>query len=150
MESSHGWNVIVGMKILEALQKTKWDFAWDNDRGGFYVTKNGEEVPDSFHKAVSYFDRSGAQTNARKQANALRSAEITAEFKEREHHLEFDRPLTNLEQEWVELDKKLVRAVKKQDTMTDDELARYSKLGDIVRKSLINHEHPAMAHRPKL
>lgn len=39
----------------------KWDFAWSSTRAGFYITYDGDEVPDTFIKAVSTFDRYGAQ-----------------------------------------------------------------------------------------
>lgn len=137
------------MKIFEVVRST-WDFAWDNARTGFYVTKNGQEVPNTFNKAASTFDRSNAQELTKKQMVQLRSAEYSAAAAEKEHDAQINKPLSEIEKRWIELDKKLLRCIQTKTEMPQEDLDKYSRYGQIVRKSLLNHTHPAMSYREKI
>jgi hypothetical protein len=137
------------MKIKELLESKsairdgneEWDFLWDEDRLGFYVTHNGKEL--EFFKANGYFDRSGAQDSAQKLMFKLRGAAAMAR-KAREHHeYQYNKPLSDLEKEWVALDNRFMQL------NVDTELKRWEQLADsgIIRKSLIDGSHPACTRK---
>ena len=57
-----------------------------------------------------------------------------------------NKPLSELEKQWLELDKKLQHYFKNKgnaEPFTDEELKKYKSYGEIVRKSLRDRTHPA-------
>ena len=127
------------MRINEVISRATdptYDFAWNNDRGGFAVTIDGEEQ--AFYKAKDpKWDRSGAQELARKHAIRLRSDAIVKKQRSEKHEYEYNRPLSVLEQEWANMTNRFT-------TLTDKELHRWKQLDSIIRDSLRDGTHPAI------
>jgi len=128
------------MKINEITIKKdgqkKYDFHWDESRGGFAVTIDDEEQ--AFFKAKDpKWDRSGAQELAKKAMNRLRGDAIVKQQKEEEHKYQYDKPLSSLELEWAGMMKRFM-------TLNDKELVRWKNLNSVVRKSLHDGSHPFM------
>ena len=113
----------------------KYDFHWDNDRVGFATTVDGEEI--GFFPAKSKFDRSAAQDAAKKLMLTTRGNARLAAQQEREREYQYNKPLSNLELEWVSLMKRFM-------SLNDKELARWQNLNQVVRRSLHDGSHPAM------
>ena len=114
------------------------DFHWDDDRFGYYVTVNGQEIPDSFFKAKSQFDRIEAQEAAKKVMVQLRSDAAVKKRDEDYRRYQYDKPLTDLEKEWLELSKKFNSS-----ELDNKGLDRWSRLGqEVIRKSLHDGTHP--------
>lgn len=113
----------------------KYDFYWDNDRVGFATTVDGEEI--GFSPAKSKFDRSAAQDSAKKLMLKTRGNARLAAQQEREREYQYNKPLSNLELEWVSLMKRFM-------SLNDKELARWQNLNQVVRRSLHDGSHPAM------
>jgi len=130
------------MKIFEIENRQVYDFHWDGDREGYVATLNGEEL--GFHKAVSTWDRSDAQKAAKNQLVKHRMDKHSKQAQD----WQMNAPLTNLEKEWIALDKKLIATVRnKTEDFSDKELARYNGLAEVVRKSIINGTHPEASYR---
>lgn len=126
------------MKINEVIAQNgipKTDYAWDEARCGFATLVDGEEV--EFFKAKSKFDRSAANDAAKKLAQKYKVDAINADNKKREHEYQYVKPLSALEQEWAEMTNRFM-------SLNDKELARWQRLGEVVRKSLIDGTHPAV------
>ena len=113
------------------------DYQWDEDRFGYFVTTNGKEVPNGFFKAKSMFDRSDAQNQAQQMTFNLRSEATMAKQAKDKHFFQYEKPLSDLEKEWVELNNRFMK-------LNKQELDRWTSLGKaVVRRSLINGSHPA-------
>jgi hypothetical protein len=138
--------IVAGKRAVnESVAQNKYDYEWDQNHSGYHVTKNGQRVKDAFYKAKSQFDRGEADTSAKKHAQKLKTDEISAERNAREHDVQINKPLSEIEKRWVNLQKKLVMGAKKQGPgLNDDELKKYSSYGSIVRKSLRDGSHPAL------
>ena len=134
----------------EFITEAKYDYEWDNDHLGYHVTKDGQRVRDAFYKAKSTFDRGAADAAAKKHAIKLRGADKDADQKQREHDYQHNKPLSQLETEWVGLHKKLVSSLKNKTSLSDQELKRYSDLGKIVRNSLSDGTHKVMKEEVEL
>lgn len=113
----------------------KYDFHWDDDRVGFATTVDGEEI--GFFLAKSKFDRAAAQEAARKLMVKTRGEARLADQQRIEYEFQYNRPLSELELEWVGMMKRFM-------TLNDKELARWESLNQIVRKSLHDGSHPIM------
>jgi len=135
------------MKLNEIRARSKWDFKWDDDRVGFYVTKDGVEIPDAFYKANSIFDRSSAQSSAKQHMIKLRTQEWNTQKDVDYKTNQYEKPLTDIEKSFIELDKQLIDAVKNKTKMNPNDLERYTLYGQYVRKSILDHTHPAMSYR---
>jgi len=128
------------MKINEVVIKRNTDndyaFTWDNDRGGFAVTVDGEEQ--AFYKAKDpKWDRSGAQELARKHMIKLRAEATMKRQQAEKHEYEYNRPLSALELQWVEMTNRFM-------SLDDKELHRWKQLDQIIRDSLRDGTHPAV------
>jgi ribosomal protein L20 len=136
--------------MTEASKWGRHDYEWDQEKMGYHVTTDGKRT-EHFYPAKSQFNRSEADSAAKKHAQSLHVAEVNADRNAREHSYQMDKPLSEVEKRWVDLDRKLVAHVnsKGANAMTDDELNKYTSYGQAVRKSLLNHTHPAMAHRKR-
>jgi hypothetical protein len=123
--------------IKRKLGDVVYDFHWDEKRFGYYVTVGGKEV--EFFKAKGPFDRSGAQEQAERLIVKLYSEDHTAKRKADEYKYQYEKPLSNLEKEWVELQKRFMK-------LNDKELKRWEQLhqSGIIRKSLLDDSHPAL------
>jgi len=128
------------MKLREIAVKRNldgvvYDFHWDEKRGGFYVTIGGKEV--EFFKANGKFDRSGAQDKAEKLIIKLYNDAYTAKRKAENHKYEYERPLKDLEKEWIELQKRFM-------SLNDKELKRWETLwkSGVIRQSILDGTHP--------
>ena len=126
----------------------KYDIRWDEDRCGFVSTKNGDEI--AFFPAKSRWDRSEAQKQAALHGRQLQANEDRVIDMQREREIQYDKPLSVTELEWIELDKRIVRFLKDKDQsakLTNDEFKLYEKLGQFVRRSIIDGTHPQASHR---
>ena len=126
------------MKINEIITQNgipKTDYAWDEARCGFATIVDGEEV--GFFKAKSKFDRSAANDAAKKLALKYKVDAINADNAKREYEYQYVKPLSALEQEWAEMTIRFM-------TLNEKELARWQRLAEVVRKSLLNGTHPAV------
>ena len=112
-----------------------YDWEWDEKKMGFHTTVNG--VSKKFFKAKGFFDRSEAQEAAKTHMMHLYGDSMAAKRAADEHHFQFEKPLSQLEKEWVELEKRFMK-------LNDKELDRWKSLAHsgIIRKSLINGKHP--------
>lgn len=113
----------------------KYDFHWDNDRVGFATTVDGEEI--GFFPAKSKFDRSAAQDAAKKLMYKTRGDARLADQQRREHEYQYNKPLSELEIEWVGMMKRFM-------SLNEKELARWQSLNQVVRRSLHDGTHPAL------
>ena len=134
------------MKINEVVVRNSkdnvYDFHWDNDRGGFAVTVDDEEV--AFHKAKDpKWDRGGAQELAKKNMLKLRSDAIMKRQAEEEYKYQYEKPLTDLEQKWVEMTNRFM-------SLNDDELHRWKLYAPAIRKSLLNGTHQSLTKQEPL
>ena len=125
------------MRFNELKESADYDFHWDEGRFGYYVVANGEER--GFFKAKSMFDRSEAQDAAKKLMFKIRSDDVVARQKADQYQYQYVKPLSDIEKEWVELEKRYM-------SLNDEELARWLRLGKsgVVRKSMIDKTHPAL------
>ena len=130
------------MRANEFITEATYDYRWDEDKCGFFTTIDG--VDQEFFPAKSKWDRSEANNKAKKASALARSNEVMAKRKEEDDAYQFDRPLTSLEIQWVELHKKLIAAANKRGEMTDQELSRYKQLQQVVRQSILYGTHPIM------
>jgi hypothetical protein len=123
-----------------------YDFHWDQKRMGFYVSINGKPVKDLFYKAKGTFDRSGAQEQAQKMMIKLVSDAVQATDDARHHHNQYVKPLSDLEKEFVDLEKKFYKR-----ELDEKGIQRWLDLGKsgIIRKSLIDQTHPAVKKEQK-
>lgn len=127
----------------------KHTFLWDEEAIGYRVYTAGVEI--AFHQGKSLFDRNDAFVAAKKQVALLRAEDRKAEDAIRQAEYQW-RPLRELEQEWVMLQKKLDRTIQQKlpedhpDYFTAKDLARYQRISDprIIRSSLIEGSHPAL------
>jgi hypothetical protein len=120
----------------------------DDDRGGHYtVHHDGKEI--SKHPFTDFTkNASPAYEAAKKHAITSHAADVNADNKQREHDYQHKKPLSDLEKEWLELDKKMVHhAQTKTGSFSDKESARWQSLGKIARKSLIDGTHVEASHR---
>lgn len=124
--------------MVRKLDNVVYDFHWDEKRQGFYTTVGDKEI--EFFKANSKFDRSGAQEQAQRLMIKLYSDAVTKKRKEDDHKYQYEKPLSKLEQEFVELDKKMIKM-----KMTDQELKRWEQLAHsgIIRRSVTDRSHQA-------
>jgi hypothetical protein len=123
-----------------------YDFQWDSKREGFVVTVNSKPVKDLFYKAKGIFDRSGAQEQAQKMMIKLVSDAIQVHDDAKQYEYQYVKPLSDLEKEFVELEKKFYK--KQLDQKGIDRWLDLGKSG-IIRKSLIDQTHPAVKRESK-
>jgi hypothetical protein len=120
----------------------------EDDPGGYYEVFHGIKSIGKHPFTHISKNASIALDAAKKQLNAAYFAEQKEANDKREHQNQYEKPLSALEQEWVELDKQLVKAARSgKYEMSDRDLDRYNKLSGIIRKSLLNDTHPSMSHR---
>lgn len=124
--------------MIRKLDNVVYDFHWDEKRQGFYTTVGDKEI--EFFKANGPFDRSGAQEKAQKLMIKLYSDAVMKKRKEDDYKYQYEKPLSKLEQEFVELDKKMIKM-----KMTDQELKRWEQLAHsgIIRRSVTDRSHQA-------
>ena len=114
---------------------------WDDARGGFAVTKNN--VEQIFFKAKdAKWDRGSAQELAKAAMVKLRSEAIAKQQKIESDKYEYERPLSNLEQEWTDMTNRFM-------SLNNKELARWTNLLQVIRNSLRDGTHPAIKHENK-
>jgi hypothetical protein len=116
-----------------------YDFHWQEEPMGFYVTVNDKPVANGFFAAKDMFNRSDAQEQARKLALTLASDAIIARRKVDDYNFQYKKPLSKLEQEWAEMQNRFM-------SLSDEELARWERLwkSGTIRKSLQDGTHPAV------
>lgn len=130
-----------------APDRKEYEFHRDMDTNEFVATWKGEEI--GRFKAKSQFDAGEAQDAAKKCISdhfKKRHAEYT---KAKDRDVQFNKPLSQLEQEWIALDKKIYDYFHSGGPeLTPQEEKRYQQLGPVLRKSLyaINYDdlHPAV------
>ena len=130
--------------MKEAARHTKYDFHREPDNW-FVVTANGEEI--GRFQGKSQFDSGAAQDAAKKCIAQHRAAAINAEDKIKYDEIQFNKPLSPLELEWIGLEKKFRTDYK---SLSDKEVNRWEQLHQILRKSLIDGTHPAVKEFRKL
>jgi hypothetical protein len=119
-----------------------FDYRWDEDRCGYFVTIDGQDA--EFFEAKSKWDRSSANDAAKKRSLKLRNEQI-ASIRQAEYlDIQLNKPLRPLELEWIELHKKLIAACNKQGEMSESEIFRYKQIAECVRKSILEGWHPAV------
>jgi len=128
-----------------AFEKGPYSVMWHEAENYYTVLKNGEEVGRYPYKS-RWEGLAAAYDAAKKEALRLYFADTKAEKDKFDHSYQIDRPLTNLEQEWILLRKKLIKAARKEGPLlTDKELNRFSSLANsVVRKSILDGTHPIM------
>lgn len=126
---------------------SRHDYQWDQEKLGYHVTTDGKPI--HFYPAKSQFNRSEADEAAKTHARKLHTDEVKAARANHEHDIQMNKPLSEVEKRWAELDKKLIHSVRHGGEFTDDDHNKYQLYGGAVRKSLLNHSHPAMEHRKK-
>lgn len=129
--------------ITEDARKVKYDTVRLQDEDGdltntFVATADGKEI--GRFEGKSRFDSGEAQEAARKCIVQHRSAAINAEDEVREHYYQYEKPLTDLEQRWVEMDNRYME-------LNDEELKKWLRYAEAIRKSLLNGTHPALTRR---
>ena len=114
----------------------KFDYRWDNEAVGFHVTMNGNDLPNEFFKAKGKFDRWGAEQSTRSRVSELTYAE---EY----YQKEVVRPLTALEVEYLELEKKLYNP-DSWNKCSEQEMNRalYLNQCGLMRDSVLRLTHP--------
>ena len=129
--------------ITEDARKIKYEVIRLQDEDGdfsntFVARADGEEI--GRFEGKSRFDSGEASEAARKCTVQHRAAAINAEDKIREHEYQYNKPLSDVEKVWVELDNRFW-------TLTDDELAKWTRYSEAIRKSLSDGSHPACTRK---
>lgn len=125
--------------ITEDARSTKYEVTRLQDEDGdftnvFVATANGEEI--GRFEGKNRFDSGEANEAAKKCIIQHRTAAINAEDKIREHEYQYNKPLTDVEKVWVELDNRFLE-------LNDAELAKWQRYAESIRKSLRDGTHPA-------
>jgi plasmid maintenance system killer protein len=120
----------------------------DEDRGGHYsVHHDGKEIAKYPFTDITK-NVGPAHDAARKHIITKHAEDVNAENKQNEHDYQHKKPLSDLEKEWLHLDKKLVHHIQsKSGVFSDKERVRWESLGKIARKSLIDGTHAEASHR---
>jgi hypothetical protein len=147
------WNGNKEKKVFENNvdpRKVKYEVVRLKDEDGgftntFVATADGEEI--GRFEGKSKWDSGEAQKQAEQCVNKHRGAAIMKQDKENAHRYQMDKPLSQLEKEWLELDKRMIHGLQTKNLISDKEHARWEQLAPVIRKSLISGEHPAAAHR---
>ena len=131
--------------ITEDARKVKYEVTRLQDEDGdltntFVATADGKEI--GRFEGKSRFDSGEAQEAARKCNLQHRAAAINAEDKIREHEYQYNKPLTEIEKRWVELDNRFM-------SLNTEELARWTRYSESIRKSLRDGSHPACTRNKK-
>jgi hypothetical protein len=117
----------------------------DDFTNTFVATADGVEI--GRFEGKSKWDSGDAQKQAEQCVNKHRGEAIVKQDKENAHRYQMDKPLSQLEKEWLELDKRMIHGLQTKNLISDTEHARWEQLAPVIRKSLISGEHPAAAHR---
>jgi hypothetical protein len=129
--------------IKEDARKVKYEVTRLQDEDGdftntFVATADGEEI--GRFEGKSRFDSGEASEAARKCTVQHRAAAINAEDKIREHEYQYNKPLTDIEKAWVEMDNRFME-------LNDAELNKWQRYSQSIRKSLIDGSHPACTRK---
>ena len=130
------------MRSSEFIAEAVYDYRWDEGKCGFFTTIDGQDA--EFFPAKSKWDRSDANNKAKRASIMARSNEVVAKRKAEEDDYQINRPLTDLEKQWVNLHRTLIAAANRRGDMSQDELARYKQLQQVVRQSILHGTHPIM------
>ena len=125
--------------INEDARSTKYEVTRLQDEDGdftnvFVATANGEEI--GRFEGKNRFDSGAANEAAKKCIVQHRAAAINAEDKIREHEYQYNKPLTDVEKVWVELDNRFME-------LSDAEITKWTRYSEAIRKSLRDGSHPA-------
>jgi hypothetical protein len=125
--------------IKEDARKIKYEVIRLHDEDGdftntFVARADGEEI--GRFEGKNRFDSGAASEAAKKCIVQHRAAAINAEDAENEYKYQYEKPLTDLEQAWVEMQNRFM-------SLSDEELTKWERYLPLVRKSLRDGSHPA-------
>lgn len=129
--------------LKEDARKVKYETTRLPDDDGdftntFVVTADGAEI--GRFEGKSRFDCGAANEAARKCIVQHRAAAINAEDEVREYQYQYEKPLTEIEKRWVELDNRFL-------SLNDEELTKWVRYAQSIRKSLSDGTHPACTRK---
>ena len=123
-------------------------FSNEDDPGGVYIVSHkGREIGKHTYKH-SFREQGPSFEAAKKQAIAADASDRKEQAVKDKHRHQYETPLSEIEKEWLQLDKKMHSEAKsKTYSLTDKDLKRYKQLGQIVRMSIIDGTHPDASYR---
>lgn len=130
--------------ITESARSVKYAFHREPDNW-FVATANSGEI--GRFQGNSQWDAGDAQDSAKKCIAQHRAAAIDAENIIAYNEYQYNTPLKPLELEWIELERKFRTDY---NSMTPEEIRRWERLHECLRKSLIDGTHPAVKDFRKL
>jgi hypothetical protein len=129
--------------LKEDARKVKYEITRLQDEDGdltntFVATADGKEI--GRFEGKNRFDSGAASEAAKKCIVQHRAAAINAEDKIREHEYQYNKPLTDIEKAWVEMDNRFME-------LSDAELTKWTRYSEAIRKSLSDGSHPACTRK---